>query len=60
MGVFIDIEGAFDKTTFPKISQQLQARNVPRTVSEWILSMLSNRAITIKVLLRGVVRREVF
>ncbi|VEN61989.1 unnamed protein product, partial [Callosobruchus maculatus] len=60
LGVLIDIERAFDKTTFSKISQQLQPRNVPMAVSEWILSMLSNRVITIKVLLPGVVRREVF
>ncbi|VEN42759.1 unnamed protein product [Callosobruchus maculatus] len=47
--VFIDIKGAFDKTTCPKIGQQLQASNERRTVSECILRMFSNRAITIMV-----------
>ena len=29
LGVFIDIEGAFDKTTFPKITAALAEKNVP-------------------------------
>jgi len=28
LGILIDIEGAFDKTTFPTITQQLNSRNV--------------------------------
>jgi len=49
LGIFIDIEGAFDKTTFPTITQQLNSRNVPLVVGEWKLKMLSSRAISINV-----------
>ena len=60
LGVFIDIEGAFDKTTFPKIADSLTARNVPRVISGWIHNMLSKRAIKITVddvTVRGMVVR---
>lgn len=60
LAVFIDIEGAFDKTTFPTIIQQLADRNVPVAISEWILKMLSGRAISINVediTLRGMVMK---
>jgi ribonuclease HI len=60
LGVFIDIEGAFDKTTFPKIADSLASRNVPGVISGWIHNMLSKRAIKITVddiTLRGLVVR---
>ena len=49
LGVFIDIEGAFDKTTFPKITAALVEKNVPVMVGSWISNMISKRAVQISV-----------
>lgn len=60
LGVFIDIEGAFDKTTFESIDIALHSHAVPNTLIEWIKHMLKWRAITINIgniETRGVVSR---
>ena len=49
LGVFIDIEGAFDKTTFPKITAALTEKYVPVMVGSWISNMISKRAVQISV-----------
>lgn len=49
LGVFIDIEGAFDKTTFRKMETALSTHGANPTVSGWIKSMLEKRAVTVNV-----------
>lgn len=45
---FIDIEGAFDKTTFLSIEKGLRSRGVDENLNEWITQMLANRAALIE------------
>src|SRR5699024_8258563 len=45
LGTFIDIEGAFDKTTFVAIERALVQRGVSATLSGWIRHMLERRII---------------
>src|SRR5699024_8463551 len=45
LGTFIDIEGAFDKTTFVAIERALVQRGVSATLSGWIRHMLEWRII---------------
>jgi len=45
LGVFIDIEGAFDKATFESIGKALREKGAPNTICGWIDSMLSQRHI---------------
>lgn len=47
LAAFLDIEGAFDKTTFPNIAAALQHRGLPQTISEWISNMLQHRTARI-------------
>ncbi|RVE40858.1 hypothetical protein evm_014493 [Chilo suppressalis] len=59
LGVFIDIEGAFDKTNFTSISQALVRHGVDPTTAGWINNMLKYRAIqvTVNTTKRAVVAR---
>lgn len=60
LGVFIDIEGAFDKTTFDSINTALRERGVNDTLREWIIHFLKHRAVHITVgntTIRGTVSR---
>ena len=41
----IDIEGAFDNTSYQKIMEALVSKNVDRNICEWIRNMLENRNI---------------
>ena len=47
LGVFLDIEQAFDAISFAAIKAALQAANIPATATEWIYHMVSNRLITL-------------
>lgn len=49
LAAFIDIEGAFDKTTFPSISSALARQGVNPTLSTWITNMLRLRAVQVTV-----------
>ncbi|KAJ8711943.1 hypothetical protein PYW08_008897 [Mythimna loreyi] len=49
LAVFIDIEGAFDKTTFRSISTALESHGVDPTLSGWITNMLSLRAVQVNI-----------
>ena len=46
MGAFLDIEGAFDRTSTEAISSALLRHGVPPLFERWIASMLSSRCIT--------------
>ncbi len=45
LAVFIDIQGAFDSTTFAAIQEALESRDVGRTAIRWIVNMLKCRNI---------------
>jgi len=45
LGIFIDIEEAFDKTTCNKINHSIAVRKTPETVTGWIFKMLSKKII---------------
>ena len=47
LGVFLDIEGAFDNLNFDAIIEALQELQVPPTFIRWIHHMISNRYVTI-------------
>lgn len=45
LGVFLDIEGVFDNTSFNSIRSAVERRGVDRAVVGWIESTLNNRSI---------------
>ena len=45
LGVFLDIEQAFDQVSFQAIKEAMHEANIPSTVTEWIYHMISNRYI---------------
>ena len=47
--MFLDIEGAFDKTTFKSIGLALQEHDVNLTLTRWVTGMLKNREVLINV-----------
>ena len=47
LGVFLDIEQAFDAVSFTAIKEALKEANIPDTVANWIYFMISNRLITL-------------
>ena len=47
LGVFLDIEQAFDAVSFTAIKDALQQANISDTISQWIYFMVSNRYITL-------------
>ena len=49
LATFIDIEGAFDNTTYEVIKRALELRGLNPQVIEWIDSMLRGREITAKL-----------
>ena len=51
LGVFLDIEQAFDAVSFTAIKEGLLKAGIPSTISEWIHHMVSNRFITVLLLL---------
>ena len=52
LAVFLDVEGAFDNTSFETIMDALNNFGVPIIVSNWILNMLKSRLLSVE--LRGV------
>ena len=47
LGVFLDIEGAFDNVSFKAISEAVKATKVDLATAQWIINMVTNRFITI-------------
>ena len=47
LGTFLDIEGAFDNVSFDAISKTIQNSPVDKSTAGWIMSMVTNRNITI-------------
>lgn len=48
IGIFLDIEGAFDNIAFDSINKALLSAGIPTTIAQWISHMTSNRHITLK------------
>ena len=48
LGVFLDIEGAFDNVSFKAIAESIKATKVDTSTANWIIKMVTNRYITIK------------
>lgn len=46
LSAFLDIQGAFDNTTYTAIDAALRGRNVDETTTNWIREMLTCREIT--------------
>ncbi|XP_063912650.1 uncharacterized protein LOC135129402 [Zophobas morio] len=49
LGMFLDTEGSFDKTTLKSIELALQEHDVNPTLSRWVTGMLTNREVLINV-----------
>ena len=49
LGVFFDIEGAFDNTTMDSIRTVLDDWKVHRSVRNWIIALIKQRKICVKV-----------
>jgi hypothetical protein len=50
LGAFLDIEGAFDRTSFDVITHAAEKHDIEPTVCKWICSMLESRnIITLRV-----------
>ena len=47
LGVFLDIEQAFDAVSFTATREALLEANIPPTITQWIFYMISNRYITL-------------
>ena len=45
LGVFFDIEGAFDHTSTTEVRKALEERKVVRPVIEWIVAMIGQRTM---------------
>lgn len=49
LGIFLDIEGAFDNVSFKTITEALSEFNLPQMIVRWINAMLRNRTVTVTV-----------
>ena len=47
LGVFLDIEGAFDNVSFKAISDAIKTTKVDPATAQWIINMVTNRFITL-------------
>jgi len=47
LGVFLDIEGAFDNISFEAMLKNLTSSGIPSTFTNWIYYMISNRTLTL-------------
>jgi hypothetical protein len=45
LGAFLDIEGAFDRTSFDTIKQAAERHGIEPTICKWICAMLDSRNI---------------
>src|SRR3978361_1748000 len=50
LGAFLDIEGAFDNTTFQSIITNARKRGIEGTCCRWISSMLGGRVVHLSLL----------
>ncbi|CAH2217843.1 jg22999, partial [Pararge aegeria aegeria] len=59
LGTFIDIEGAFDKTTFNSIDKALSRKYLHPTLRSWIRALLEHRIIQVDIngTTKGIVAR---
>ena len=48
LGLFLDIEGAFDKVSFKAIHRALNRFNIDQTTKNWIINWLQDRKLTIE------------
>lgn len=46
LGVFLDIKGAFDNTSFDSINKAVEGREAGRSISEWLDAAIRNRKVT--------------
>jgi hypothetical protein len=67
LGALLDIEGAFDRTSYDTIEQAAERHGIEPTVCRWICAMLKSRNIvstlagdTVRVSLARDARREVY
>ena len=49
LGIFLDIEGAFDNATFQSIKTSLNGRDIDEAIQGWIINMLINRKAIIDI-----------
>ena len=49
LGIFLDIEGAFDNVSFKTITDSLSEFNLPQLIVRWINAMLRSRTVTVTV-----------
>ena len=49
LGIFLDIESAFDKLKFNSIRDAMLEIEIPKVIINWIYFMLSNREITLEL-----------
>ena len=49
LGVFLDIEGAFDNTSFTYITQQAEKHGISSSLTRWIGHMLSSREVSARL-----------
>jgi len=45
LGVFLDIEGTFDNTSYTVIREAMIRHNIPTALVDWTQSMLTRRSI---------------
>ena len=57
LGIFLDIEGAFDNIKFNRIYQALIDAQIPEIISIWIYNMLINRTVTLELHGTKIVRK---
>ena len=49
LGIFLDIEGAFDNVSFKTITEALARLQLPQVIVRWINAMLRSRTVTVTV-----------
>jgi hypothetical protein len=49
LGVFLDVEGAFDNTSFESMNEAASDHSVCSTVNRWIKFMLSSRSFFVDI-----------
>ena len=57
IGIFLDIEGAFDNISFKAIKEGLIEAGIPDQIARWIFSLTSNRSITLSYCGESVIRK---
>ena len=57
LGIFLDIEGAFDNVLFKTIIEALERLQLPREIVRWVNAMLRSRTVTVTVQGKSVSKR---